>query len=137
MVANITKVVKPVYPDIAKRASICGTVVLRAIVGKDGSVQELKYISGPPLLMKAALDAVRKWRYAPTLLQGQPVEVDTTISVVFELKGCKPIQPTAQPQAQEAPQQRPLGTLDSRPFQGGIQSARLAAATAEMRRALS
>lgn len=75
----------PVYPQIAKTAHIEGTVVLHAIIAKDGSVQTVQYVSGPPLLMRAAMDAVKQWVYEPTTLQGQPVEVDTTISVVFTL----------------------------------------------------
>jgi protein TonB len=61
--------------------------VLRAIIGKDGSVAELQVVSGHPLLVKAAVDAVRQWRYKPTLLNGEPVEVDTTITVSFRLGG--------------------------------------------------
>ncbi|HUJ30254.1 MAG TPA: energy transducer TonB [Candidatus Acidoferrum sp.] len=79
--------VLPVYPQIAKTAHISGTVILHAIISKDGTVQELQYVSGPPLLMRAAMDAVRQWRYKPTLLNTEPVEVDTTISVVFTLGG--------------------------------------------------
>jgi periplasmic protein TonB len=79
--------VLPQYPQIAKTAHISGTVILHAIIAKDGTVQELQYISGPPLLMRTAMDAVRQWRYKPTLLNGEPVEVDTTISVVFTLGG--------------------------------------------------
>ena len=77
----------PVYPQIAKTAHIQGTVVLHAIISKDGSVQEVQYISGPPLLMRSAMDAVKQWRYQPTTLNGEAVEVDTTISVVFTLGG--------------------------------------------------
>ena len=73
------------YPALAKTAHVSGTVVLHAIIAKDGSIQELQFVSGPPLLMKAAMDAVREWRYRPTLLNGEPVEVDTTIDVVFTL----------------------------------------------------
>ena len=62
-------------------------MILHAIIAKDGSVQELTYVSGPALLMRSAMDAVRQWRYQPTLLNGEPVEVDTTISVVFTLSG--------------------------------------------------
>jgi protein TonB len=79
--------VQPVYPQIAKTAHVQGTILLHAIIAKDGSVQELTYVSGPPLLMKAAQDAVREWRYQPTLLNGEPVEVETTISVIFTLGG--------------------------------------------------
>jgi protein TonB len=85
--ANLIRQVTPVYPAIAKTAHISGTVLLHAIIGKDGTVQDLQYISGPPLLMKSAMDAVRQWRYKPTLLNGDPVDVDTTISVVFTLGG--------------------------------------------------
>ena len=58
---------------------------LHAIIGKDGSVQQLEVLTGHPLLVQAALDAVRQWRYRPTLLNGEPVEVDTTIDVIFSL----------------------------------------------------
>jgi periplasmic protein TonB len=85
--AKLIRQVTPVYPTIAKTAHIQGTVVLHAIIAKDGSIQELTYVSGPPLLMRNAMDAVRQWRYNPTLLNGEPVEVDTTISVVFTLGG--------------------------------------------------
>jgi periplasmic protein TonB len=85
--ANLIHQVMPVYPEIAKTAHIQGTVILHAIISKEGSVQELQYISGPPLLMRSAMDAVRQWRYRPTLLNGEPVQVDTTISVVFTLGG--------------------------------------------------
>ncbi len=87
MEASVIRKVLPVYPQIAKTAHISGTVVLHAIIGTDGTVQDLQYVSGPPLLMRAALDAVRQWRYRPTLLNGEPVQVDTTISVLFSLGG--------------------------------------------------
>jgi len=77
----------PLYPPIAKAAHVQGTVVLHAIIAKDGTVQQLQLMSGPPLLVSAAMDAVRQWRYQPTLLNGEPVEVDTTIQVVFTLGG--------------------------------------------------
>ena len=85
MQASLIRQVKPVYPQIAKTAHIQGTVLLHAIIAKDGTVQELQFISGPPLLMRAAMDAVKQWRYKPTLLNGQPVKVDPTISFVFTL----------------------------------------------------
>jgi protein TonB len=83
--ASQLRKVDPVYPQIAKTAHVSGTIVLHAIIAKDGSIQELTYVSGPPLLMKAAMDAVREWKYKPTQLNGEAVEVDTTISVVFSL----------------------------------------------------
>lgn len=75
----------PIFPALARQARIQGTVRLQAIIAKDGSVQELQVLSGPPLLVQAALDAVRQWRYSPTLLNGEPVEVVTTIDVIFSL----------------------------------------------------
>jgi protein TonB len=85
--ASLVRKVEPVYPPIAKTAHISGTVVLHAIIGKDGSVANLEFVNGPPLLMKSAMDAIKQWRYKPTMLNGEPVEVDTTISVVFTLGG--------------------------------------------------
>ncbi len=85
--AKMLRQVQPTYPQIAKTAHVQGTVILHAVIAKDGTVQELNYISGPPLLMKSAMDAVREWKYQPTLLNGDPVEVDTTISVIFTLGG--------------------------------------------------
>jgi len=87
MQASLIHMVQPMYPQIAKTAHISGTVVLHAIIGTDGTVQDLQYVSGPPLLMRSAMDAVREWRYRPTMLNGEPVQVDTTISVVFTLGG--------------------------------------------------
>jgi protein TonB len=60
-------------------------VRLHAIIGKDGAITSLEVMSGHPLLQQAALDAVRQWRYQPTLLNGEPVDVDTTIDVIFSL----------------------------------------------------
>jgi periplasmic protein TonB len=72
---------------MAKMARISGTVVLQAVIGKDGSIQNLKAVSGHPMLIQSALDAVRQWKYRPTYLNGQPVEVDTQITVNFVLAG--------------------------------------------------
>jgi protein TonB len=85
--ANLLRQVQPVYPPIAKTAHISGTVILHAIISKEGTIEQLEYVSGPPLLMKNAMDAVHQWRYKPTMLNGEPVEVDTTVSVVFTLGG--------------------------------------------------
>src|SRR5499427_10547023 len=83
--ARIVNRVQPVYPPLARQTRISGTVRLHAIISKDGSIQQLEVLSGHPLLQQAALDAVRQWRYQPTLLNGEPVEVDTTIDVIFSL----------------------------------------------------
>ena len=77
--------VPPEYPIEAKRAHISGMVVLRAIIAKDGNLKDLKVIQGPDALQHSALDAVRQWRYKPYLLNGNPVEVDTIINVIFQL----------------------------------------------------
>jgi len=76
---------KPDYPEVARQARIQGTVELKAIIGKDGKVQDLKVMNGNPLLVNAALDAVHKWVYRPTLLNGVPVNVATEIDVTFTL----------------------------------------------------
>ncbi len=76
---------KPEYPPLAKMARIQGTVKLEAVISKDGTIQDLKVLSGHPLLVKSALDAVQRWRYQPTLLNGDPVEVVTEIDVNFSL----------------------------------------------------
>ena len=77
----------PVYPPIAKAARVQGTVVLQATISKQGTIQDLKVISGPAMLQEAALDAVRQWRYKPYLLNNEPVEVETTVNVIFTLGG--------------------------------------------------
>lgn len=79
--------VKPSYPPLARQARIQGTVVLQAVIGKDGSIQNLKVVSGHPMLAPAALEAVKQWKYKPYFLNGEPVEVDTTINVNFTLAG--------------------------------------------------
>src|ERR1700687_1802813 len=76
---------KPAYPPLAKQARIQGVVRLNAVIGKDGTIQDLKAASGHPLLVPAALEAVRQWLYKPTLLNGEPVEVVTVIDVNFTL----------------------------------------------------
>jgi protein TonB len=76
---------KPEYPQLAKMARIQGVVRLEAIISKDGTIQDLKVVQGHPLLVKAALEAVQRWRYQPTLLNGEPVEVVTEIDVNFTL----------------------------------------------------
>jgi protein TonB len=77
---------KPGYPQLAKMARIQGTVRLEALIATDGTIKGLKVITGHPLLVKAALEAVEQWRFQPTLLNGQPVEVETEIDVNFSLE---------------------------------------------------
>ncbi len=79
--------VEPLYPVLARSARVSGDVVLKAIIDKQGVIQDLQLVSGHPMLVPAAIDAVRQWRYRPYLLNGQPVEVETTITVIFTLSG--------------------------------------------------
>ena len=83
--ANLIRQVKPVYPPLAKAARVQGTVKFQASIGKDGTIQNLQMLSGPPLLVQAAMQAVQQWVYKPTLLNGEAVEVITTIDVNFTL----------------------------------------------------
>jgi protein TonB len=83
--ARLVNRVQPVYPPLARQTRISGTVKLHAIIGKNGAVEQLQVLSGHPLLVQSALDAVKQWRYQPTLLNGDPVEVDTEIDVIFSL----------------------------------------------------
>jgi protein TonB len=77
----------PVYPQIAKEARVSGTVVIQATISKAGLITNLRVVNGPTMLRQPALDAVRTWRYRPYLLDGEPVEVETTVSVTFTLGG--------------------------------------------------
>jgi len=79
--------IKPQYPALARQARIQGIVVLQATIGKDGTVQNLRVISGHPMLTGAAIAAARQWLYKPYYLNGEPVEVDTQINVIFTLAG--------------------------------------------------
>lgn len=78
---------QPIYPPIAKAARVQGTVILQATISKQGTIENLRVISGPAMLQEAALDAVKTWRYRPYLLNNEPVEVETTINVIFSLGG--------------------------------------------------
>ena len=78
--------IEPRYPPLALETRTQGTVRLRAIISSDGRITALEVISGHPLLVQAALEAVRQWRYRPTLLNGEPVEVETSITVNFQLE---------------------------------------------------
>jgi len=83
--SKIIRKIQPSYPEIARREHLQGTVRLHAIIGKDGAIAQLKVMKGYCSLAQAAIEAVKGWRYTPTLLAGQPVEVDTTIDVIFSL----------------------------------------------------
>jgi TonB family protein len=83
--AKLVSQVDPIYPDVARQARISGTVSLAVIIGMDGHMKQLAVATGHPLLRQAALDAVKEWVYQPTLLNNQPVNVSTTIDVIFSL----------------------------------------------------
>ncbi len=83
--ANLIYQVNPVYPWLARQTRVQGAVVMEAVINKEGSIESLRVITGHPLLNQAALDAVKQWRYRPTMLNGEPVEVITTVTVTFTL----------------------------------------------------
>jgi protein TonB len=87
MEGNLIHRVQPEYPLLARQARIQGTVVLRAIISREGRIEKLQVVSGHPLLAPAAIEAVRQWRYRPYLLNDQPVEVETQVTVNFTLSG--------------------------------------------------
>jgi TonB family protein len=87
MSRNLTNKAVPIYPPAAKKAKVQGTVVLGAVIGRDGNIKSLRVISGPSELQQSALDAVRQWTYKPYLLNGDPVEVETTVNIVYSLQG--------------------------------------------------
>lgn len=78
--------VEPVYPTLARHIGRAGRVELRAIIATDGTIQSLQVVGGDPLFYPSALDAVRQWRYSPTVLNGQLVEIDTYISVIYSMQ---------------------------------------------------
>lgn len=84
--ANCISCPQPTYPAVARAVHQSGTVVLDAVISKAGTIENLQVLSGPQLLQRAAMDAVRNWRYKPTVLSGQPVEVQAEINVVFKLQ---------------------------------------------------
>jgi len=85
--ANLLYRVQPIYPPIARQARIQGAVELRAIISKAGTIENLVVVRGHPMLVKSALEAVRQWRYRPYLLNNEPFEVETEITVNFVLSG--------------------------------------------------
>jgi periplasmic protein TonB len=84
--AQLISRIEPRYPPLALQTRQQGTVILHAIISRDGRITALEVITGPPLFVQAALGAVRQWRYRPTMLSGEPLEVETTITVVFQLQ---------------------------------------------------
>jgi protein TonB len=83
----LVRKIQPVYPPLARQARIQGSVLLQAEISKDGSIQNLRLISGHPMLAPSAIEAVKQWKYRPYILNGEPVEVETQITVNFTLSG--------------------------------------------------
>ena len=83
----LIKKVQPAYPPLARQARIQGTVLLQAEISKDGTIENLRLISGHPMLAPAAIEAVKQWRYKPYMLNGEPVAVETQVQVNFTLSG--------------------------------------------------
>ena len=77
--------IQPNYPPLARQARIQGSVLLQAEISKDGSIQNLRLISGHPMLAPAAIEAVKQWKYKPYLLNGEPVEIQTQVTIKFKL----------------------------------------------------
>jgi protein TonB len=84
---NLIFRVQPIYPPLARQARIQGPVELRAIISKTGTIENLAVVSGHPMLVKSAIEAVRQWRYRPYLLNGDPIAVETSVTVNFVLSG--------------------------------------------------
>jgi protein TonB len=84
---SLIRRVQPVYPPLARSARVQGSVVLSALISKAGTMENLRVLSGHPLLVAAALEAVRQWRYRPYILNAEPIEVETQITVSFSLSG--------------------------------------------------
>jgi protein TonB len=87
MEGNLIHRVQPDYPALARQVRVQGRVVLRAVISREGMIENLQVVSGHPVLVQAALDAVRQWRYRPYVLNGEPVEVETEVTVNFILSG--------------------------------------------------
>lgn len=83
--AMLTHRVEPVYPYIARQTRREGKVELHAIIGRDGTIESLQVLSGDVMFVQSAIDAVLQWRYKPTILNGEPVQIDTTITVIYTL----------------------------------------------------
>jgi protein TonB len=87
MEGNLVLRVQPNYPAAARQLRVQGKVVLRAVISREGAIENLQVVSGHPMLVRAAADAVRQWRYRPYMLNGDPVEVETEVTVNFVLSG--------------------------------------------------
>jgi protein TonB len=87
MEGNLILRIQPDYPSLARQVRVQGQVVLRAVISREGTIENLQVLRGHPMLVRAAVDAVRRWRYRPYVLNGEPVEVETEVTVNFVLSG--------------------------------------------------
>jgi protein TonB len=87
MEGNLIYRVQPQYPQLARQARVQGVVVLRAVISREGKIENLQLVTGHPLLVQSAMEAVRQWRYRPYFLNNEPVEVETQVTVNFTLSG--------------------------------------------------
>jgi len=87
MEGNLIYRPQPVYPPLARSARVQGSVLLQAVISRAGTIENLQVLSGHPMLVQAAINAVRQWRYRPYVLNGEPVELETQVTVNFVLSG--------------------------------------------------
>ena len=87
MEGNLILRVQPLYPPLARQARVQGQVVLHAVISRSGAIENLQVLTGHPMLVQSAIDAVKQWRYRPYSLNGEAVEVETQVTVNFVLSG--------------------------------------------------
>jgi len=118
--ALILKKVDPVYPPLAWQARIQGTVILQVRINKSGDVENIQLFSGHPILAPVAVAAVKQWKYKPYLLNGQPVEVETRVTVNFNLAGERPPEGVVGDAPGGIPHDAPGGVMSSSPVRPGV-----------------
>jgi len=118
--AFIVKKVDPVYPPLARQARIQGSVILQVRINKSGDVESVQLFSGHPMLAPAAIDAVKQWKYKPYLLNGEPVEVETRVTVNFTLAGERPPEGVVGDAPGGIPPDAPGGVMSSSPVRPGV-----------------
>lgn len=122
----LLKRVNPTYPPLARQARIQGTVILRVQIGKSGDVEKLELVSGHPMLAPAAIEAVKQWKYQTYLLNGDPVAVETTVTVDFTLSDNPPTEGVTGDAPGGAPAQGIVGTDSGTPLSVPLRRVRVA-----------
>ncbi len=115
MASQIVKKVAPVYPAEARRARIQSTIVLKVEISKTGDVEQIQLVSGHPMLVPAAIGAVKQWKYKPYLLNGEPIDVETRVTVNFTLAGTPPAEGVAGDMPGGIPAEEPGGIVSNTP----------------------